>query len=318
MIKKMIIIGKKKELNQDLIGQVFGKLKVASFTVGERGRQKCVCECECGKTTLANPNDLTSGHKKSCGCLRSSTYDKYKNLIGQKINGWTVLEIKNINKVCYVSCLCDCGTVKDVKIHNLIGGYSKDCGCGRKKMLSETKSTNLVGERFGKLIAVEKLPQSNKFNRVLYRCKCDCGNEIIVPSSCLTTKHTSSCGCINSYYNMYIDVLLTKMKVLHKPEHTVTIDGCKYRYDFYLPDYNTLIEYDGEQHYMPVNFGKWDDEELQKHFEITQVHDKIKNDYCDKHNINLLRIPYWEKQNIEEIIYNYLQRLSGKNFAEVI
>ena len=39
---------------------------------------------------------------------------------------------------------------------------------------------------------------------------------------------------------------------------------------------------------------------------------KIKNEYCEKHNINILRIPYWEKQNIESIIYNYLQRLNEK------
>lgn len=311
----MIIIGKKKELSQDLIGQIFGKLKVVGFTTGEKGRQKCVCKCECGKTTLVNLNDLITGHKKSCGCLRSSTYDKYKDLIGQKINNWTVLEIKNINQICYASCLCNCGTVKNVRVYNLINGYSRDCGCGRKKKLSETKSVNIVGQRFGKLTAVEKLSQSDKFNRVLYRCKCDCGNEVIVSSSSLTTGKTNSCGCLLSYYNMYIDKLLDSMNVEHQSEYTVNINGHKFRFDFYLPEYNMMIEYDGQQHYVPVNFGQNNIDDIKRKFEITKQYDQLKNNYCKENNINLLRIPYWEKKNIKEIIYNRLQRLSREGFA---
>ena len=37
--------------------------------------------------------------------------------------------------------------------------------------------------------------------------------------------------------------------------------------------------------------------------------------YCEENNINLLRIPYWEKENVESIINNHLQRLSEKGFA---
>ena len=42
-----------------------------------------------------------------------------------------------------------------------------------------------------------------------------------------------------------------------------------------------------------------------------------KNKYCEDNNINLLRIPYWEKENIETIINNHLQRLSEKGFIKV-
>lgn len=311
----MIFYGLKKKLDKDLIGQKFGKLTIVDFTTVERGRQKCVCECECGNTTLANLNDLITGHKKSCGCIRTNALEKYNHLIGQKINKWTVLELKNNKKCCYATCICECGTVKDINVYNLINNQTKDCGCGRKKMLSETKCKDLTGQRFGKLFVIEKLPESNKFNRVQYKCKCDCGNEIIVPSNSLVSGHTISCGCVNSYYNMYIDKILDKFHVVHKPEHTVNIKGHNLRFDFYLPEYNSFIEYDGEQHYMPINFGKWNDEELNEHFQKTQTYDQLKNEYCDQNNINLLRIPYWEKQNIEEIIYSHLQRLSEKGFA---
>jgi very-short-patch-repair endonuclease len=56
------------------------------------------------------------------------------------------------------------------------------------------------------------------------------------------------------------------------------------KFDFYLPEYNTVLEYDGIQHYKP-SFGK-------KSFEITSRNDKIKNDYLKEKNIRLIRIPY--------------------------
>lgn len=241
--------------------------------------------------------------------------EKYSYLIGQKINKWTVLEIKNDKRACYAICICECGTIKEVNIYNLINNKSKDCGCGRREMLRRTRTKNLIGQRFGKLIAIELLPESNKFNRRLYRCKCDCGNEIIVPSSCLTTHHTLSCGCLLSYYNMFIDILLDKLNIQHVPEYVVNINNRNFRYDFYLKDYNLMIEYDGEQHYMPVKFGGISDEEALKILEKTQTYDVLKNQYCKENNINLLRIPYWEKSNIEKLINNHLQRLNGKGLV---
>ena len=41
---------------------------------------------------------------------------------------------------------------------------------------------------------------------------------------------------------MYIDILLDKFCVTHKPEYTVTIEQHTYRYDFYLPDYDIYID----------------------------------------------------------------------------
>lgn len=248
---------------------------------------------------------------------RVNVLEKYAYLIGHKINKWTVLDIKNDRRNCDALCICECGTIKAVNVYNLINNKTKDCGCGRKEMLRKTKTKNLIGQRFGKLVAVELLPESNKFNRRQYKCQCDCGNEIIVPSSCLTTNHTSSCGCLLSYYNMYIDILLDNINVDHEPEYTVKIDGVNYRYDFYLPDYNLMIEYDGEQHYMPVNFGINDLQHMEEKLKNIQRHDRIKNKYCKDNNINLLRIPYWEKQNIEKLINNCLQRLNEKGLTKI-
>lgn len=309
-------------LDTSIIGKKFNKLTVIGVEKNKRGKNAYLCQCDCGNTIhITSKKELIEGRRKSCGCLKGDAIQKYSYLIGQKINKWTVLELKrnpNKYKEVFAVCICECGTIADINIYNLIYNKTKDCGCGRKIMLRETRSTNLVGQRFGKLLVIEQLQESNKFNRRLYRCKCDCGNEVIAATNCLVNGHTHSCGCLNSYYNSYIGILLTDMKISYKPEYVVKINGASYRYDFYLPDYNLIIEYDGEQHYFPVNFGRWDELELQRQFNKTQEHDRIKTQYCIDNHINLLRIPYWEKQNIKTIIYNHLQRLSMRGFAEAI
>lgn len=309
-------------LDESIIGKKFNKLTVVRVEKNKRGKNAYLCQCDCGNTIyVTSKKRLFEGRTKSCGCLKEDALQKYQHLIGTKINKWTVLELKrnpDKYKEVFAVCICECGTISNVNIYNLINNKTKDCGCGRKQMLSATRSKNLVGQKFGKLLVLEQLPESNKFNRRLYKCKCDCGNEVVTAGNCLISGHTRSCGCINSYYNSYIAILLQDMNVNYRSEYVINIDGTSYRYDFYLPDYNLIIEYDGEQHYFPVNFGGWDELELHRQFKKTQEHDKIKEKYCTDNNINLLRIPYWDKQNIETIIYNHLQRLSMGDFTEAI
>lgn len=81
------------------------------------------------------------------------------------------------------------------------------------------------------------------------------------------------------------------------------------RFDFYLPIYNLIIEYDGLQHFKPVDFAGKGDEWAKERFYECQSNDKIKDEYCIKNSINLLRIPYWEFDNIENIIYQEIEKL---------
>lgn len=83
-----------------------------------------------------------------------------------------------------------------------------------------------------------------------------------------------------------------------------TFDNCKdiqvLPFDFYLPEYNTVIEYNGKQHYEPIDFfgGK-------KAFEYTQKHDKMKINYCIENNINVIILPYTlSEDEIKNIILN--------------
>lgn len=72
-------------------------------------------------------------------------------------------------------------------------------------------------------------------------------------------------------------------------------DMKRYKFDFYLPDFNIAIEYNGEQHYIKKK-------DFFDGLEITQNRDRKKKEYCLENNIELLIIPYTEYDNIAPIL----------------
>jgi hypothetical protein len=56
------------------------------------------------------------------------------------------------------------------------------------------KLVNLQGQKFGRL-TVKEWAGSDKHQKILWRCVCECGNERVVPTAHLRSGHTSSCGC---------------------------------------------------------------------------------------------------------------------------
>lgn len=174
------------------------------------------------------------------------------------------------------------------------------------------RKIDMIGKRFGKLTVIKECDEKTTNKKICYVCKCDCRNETVVQNSLLLDGRTSSCGCVSSISNMKIAELLKEWKIHALSEYK--FDDCKnifpLPFDFYLPDLNMCIEYDGEFHYLEsTHNGK---EKLL----LQQKRDKIKTNYCKRKNIKLLRIPYWEKENIEEIlkkeIFTDRERLSEK------
>lgn len=92
-----------------------------------------------------------------------------------------------------------------------------------------------------------------------------------------------------------------KFELHYTYDDLIGIKNRKLSYDFYLYDYNLLIEFQGEQHEHPVDvFGG------EKQFVIQQEHDRRKRDYAESHNIDLLEIWYYEFKDIENILTNKL------------
>lgn len=85
--------------------------------------------------------------------------------------------------------------------------------------------------------------------------------------------------------------------------------GKKLEFDFYLPDLNTLIEYQGEQHYRPVQYMGCSLEEAEQNFKDQQIRDQLKRDYCEEKGYYLMEIPFDVKgvENIRNFIESYLE-----------
>lgn len=67
------------------------------------------------------------------------------------------------------------------------------------------------------------------------------------------------------------------------------------RFDFYLPEFNILIEYQGEQHYKSIE-GRGGE----KSFRDRIKKDSMKRDYCLRNDIKLIEIPYWDYNKLCE------------------
>ena len=73
-------------------------------------------------------------------------------------------------------------------------------------------------------------------------------------------------------------------------------------YDFYLPQYNLLIEYQGEQHERPIEFFGGEER-----FKIQKEHDKRKKEYAKLHKIRLLDIWYYDFDVLDQILSKELK-----------
>lgn len=188
------------------------------------------------------------------------------------------------------------------------------CGCDEKTP-RQRHMKDLTNKRFGHL-TVKGLSQKQKKHPnggffLYWKCLCDCGAETIVSTSHLTTGHTASCGrCCISRGEDRIKGALEELKISYVQQKT--FEGCKnpktntkLRFDFYLPDYNCCIEYDGEQHFYGPRV-KSSTRFTQEEVEKIQERDKIKDIFCSKQKINLIRIPYWD---FDEISPEYLKDL---------
>ena len=90
-----------------------------------------------------------------------------------------------------------------------------------------------------------------------------------------------------------------------------TFDECKYKrtlkFDKYLPNYNIIIELDGQDHFQTVNrSGKMTNDELETRLKINKLKDNIKNEFAKTNNIRLLRISYSEINNMKTHIENFI------------
>ena len=102
---------------------------------------------------------------------------------------------------------------------------------------------------------------------------------------------------------------LTEKNIIYETQKT--FQECRDKqvlpFDFFI-DNKFLLEYDGNQHFRPyIVFGG------EERFKLQQLHDHIKNKYCFKNKIKLLRISYNELNNIYKILDDYISNFNQSN-----
>lgn len=203
-----------------------------------------------------------------------------------------------------------CKNTFESRINSVQSGLTQSCGCwnktqqrknGRKAGLKYggQKYKDLTNKVFGYLTAVEIIGKTSS-KKNIWKCLCQCGKETNVVAGDLLSGRTTSCGCrVESLGEEKIRLILKQNNISFECQKRFD-DCCNINplpFDFYLPDYNCCIEYDGKQHF--ENNCGWG-EKLQ----TIQFRDNIKNQYCKDNKIKLIRIPYYDYNllNIEYLL----------------
>ena len=181
----------------------------------------------------------------------------------------------------------------------------KSCGCVKKQNIGKALRKDLSNKKFGKLTAKEYTGKSNSSGNAIWLCECECGAQLEVDSNNLTSLHTTSCGCQKASIGVQnIETLLIDNNILFMKEYSIkNVPGMDnahpYKFDFAIINKEgysiRFIEYDGIQHFKET-WGVWAKE--RDSLEAQQQRDRVKNEYALSHNIPLVRIPYWERDNI--------------------
>ncbi|MCI8418443.1 MAG: hypothetical protein HFI33_13285 [Lachnospiraceae bacterium] len=116
--------------------------------------------------------------------------------IGTRIGRLTVLEPTGEKKSRYTvwRCRCDCGGEILLDTRCLQRGTIKDCGC---QTVVRPGQRDISGQRFGRLMAIGPTEERGPRGSIIWRCRCDCGNEVGVELGQLTAGYRKSCGCLS-------------------------------------------------------------------------------------------------------------------------
>jgi very-short-patch-repair endonuclease len=218
----------------------------------------------------------------TCGGTKKLTtetfIEKAKAIHGDKCSYDKVEYVNHATKV-IITCP-EHGDFEQTPNSHLDGKGCLACS-GRKQLTTETfieKAKAIHGDKY----SYDKVEYEKIYDKVMLTCP-EHGDFEQVAHDHL---RRNGCGkCINKAEGK-IAIHLNERFITHR-QHRV---GDRF-FDFYLPEYNLLIERDGEQHYQIV--GHWVTGEDEEYVENQQANDQHKTDLAKEHGYKIARIPYW-------------------------
>lgn len=199
--------------------------------------------------------------------------------------------------------ICDCGEIFETTFSQIKHSKKRSCNkCSRK----EQKNTDIFKEDVFKLVSDEYVVIGDYINNhTKIKIKHMVCNTIYETKPNVFLNGCRCPICKESKVENKISTILDELNAVYVRQYS--IEDCKHinalRFDFAIFKNNNLsflCEYDGEFHFLPLMGQKDLDDQI--------FRDNIKNEYCKNNNIKLVRIPYWEKDKIETIIKNEINR----------
>ena len=243
---------------------------------------------KCGHIYRVDPNSFLQGRRcQYCHSNAKKTNVEFRkevyNLVGDEytfldpyVNANTKIKVKH-NK---------CNNIYGVKPGNFLhGSRCPYCAGYINKTDDQFKEEvyNLVGDEYTFLD-----PYVNSETKIRVKHN-KCGNVYSVRPSDFISHRTRCPYCNSPKGELIITKILDRLSIFYESQKTFDDlkDIAYLSYDFYIPDQNTLIEYQGIQHYQPIEYFGGESQ-----FKIQQKHDKLKADYAKAHNYNLITVPY--------------------------
>lgn len=278
-------------------------------------KTKIDVECKiCGHKWCSKPNNLLSGY----GCPKCShrykrTNEEFIKEI-QEINPNIKILSKFENVSTKVKCSCKvCNHIWEITPNHLLQGI----GCPQCKTIKISNYLRGDPEEFiDKLRIVNpNIEPLSKYEYALKKIKCKCkicGHKWQMTPANLLNNH----GCPRCNKSKGEEAISTYLSNNNIPFDTQKkfyglygVRNGLLSYDFYLPEQNVLIEFQGKQHKYPVKFDGKGDIEAEHRFEIQKEHDKRKREYAKLHNINLIEIWYYDFKNINSVLDRELKSI---------
>lgn len=247
-----------------------------------------------------------------CSCqARDEQFNKIqKQLIKQNYtflyeepNSYELTATENIDtkKKILVKCL-NCGKISYEYYGNIRTGHKK-CNCNEKKKFTRNFSTEDFIKKWHplnreKFILIDGQNYINRNSKYKIKCK-SCGAEDIRWGITLIDSPIYCKYCDNETLGeQVVSSILNKYKITYIREYQVKINNNIHRFDFFIPEYNIYIEYNGHQHYQPIEYFGGEEK-----FKERVQRDKEKELYCSQDNRKLLIVKYNEKyEDIEKKI----------------
>ena len=216
-----------------------------------------------------------------------------------------------------VRCKCNqCGTIWSATPNKLQQGR----GCPICKWDKISTANRMSPEEYGDRL-------SRRHNEIQYLAGYE-GAQSTVRFLCLRCDRTSSAHasrlmqgdvgcpyCNKSQGERLIAEWLDRQGIAYKREvsfpQCVSETGRVLRLDFYLPDYRCCVEYQGEQHYRPVDFAGRGELAAQNAYESLCSRDELKREFCIQSGMSLIEIPYWDKCNLNHYLNEQLLNSDG-------